>query len=62
MKYKKGQTVILLQDRKYANGDQISAGTSGVILLEYPMSTSYLVMFDKAKAPHRIAEPFLSGK
>lgn len=62
MKYKTGQQVTILQNRNYPNGDQISAGTSGTILMEYSMSKSYSVMFSRAKMAHRIAEQFLQSK
>lgn len=60
MKFKYNDQVTLLVDKEYANGDTITAGTKGTILIVYPFSVSYSVLFEGAKIPHRLAEDELS--
>lgn len=59
MKFKENDTVTLTEDKKYNNGDTITAGTKGRVLSVYPFSTSYKVMFAGAKIAHRLAESSL---
>lgn len=60
MKFKVNDTVTLLQDKVYNNGDKIKAGTKGKILIVYPLSTSYQVLFDGAQIAHRLLESSLA--
>lgn len=60
MKYTINQNVKLLVDKKYNNGDNILPGTKGIVLKVYPLSESYLVLFESSSLPRRVSEIFLT--
>lgn len=46
MRYQVGSRVRLRVDKVYADGSRIPAGTRGTVQKVYPISESYLVLFD----------------
>jgi hypothetical protein len=60
MKYGTGSRVMLIENRKYNNGDNLNVGSQGTVLKVYHLAKFYLVKFDNAQIPRRVSEIFLS--
>jgi hypothetical protein len=56
MKFNIGDTVRLIVEKNYSDGNKIPVGTSGIVEKVYPLSESYLVSFDGFAKSRRIPE------
>ncbi len=56
MKYKYNDRITLENNKIYPNNEHVSAGTKGTVIMVYPQSEAYMILFDAAKIPHKVAE------
>lgn len=56
MEYEVGDTVTLKVEKEYSDGTKIPAGTRGIVEKVYPLSTSYLISFNRFPKSRRVLE------
>ncbi len=56
MRYRHSDRITSAVYRMYPNGDDITDGTRGTVIMVYPESETYIILFDTAKGPHKVAD------
>jgi len=56
MKHNINDTVVLLVNKSYSNGDNVKKGTKGIVITVKPTSMTYTVNFTNATSVHDVHE------